>query len=46
MVTMSWYLVKILETHLEIIKDRGIPGDIVVFGQFSRLSVIFIWLPF
>ena len=41
-VTMSWYLVKIVETHLEIIKD----GGIVVFGQLSRLSVIFICLPF
>ena len=34
-------MVKIVETHLEIIKDGGI-----VVGQFSRLSVIFIWLPF
>ena len=33
---------EIVETDLEIIKD----GGIVVFGQFSRLSVIFIWLPF
>ena len=24
MITMSWYLEKIVETHLEIIKDRGI----------------------
>ena len=41
MVAMSWYMLKIVETHLEIIKDRGID-----FGQFSRLFVIFIWLPF
>ena len=42
MVTVSWYLVKVVETPLEIIKD----GGIVAFGQLSRLSVIFIWLPF
>ena len=40
-VTIYWYLVKIVETHLEIIKDGGI-----VFGQFPRLSVVFTWLPF
>ena len=38
---MSWNLVKIIETLVEIIKDRGI-----VFGQFSRLLVILIRLPF
>ena len=38
MVTMSWYLVKIVETHLEIIKD----GGIVVFINFQGyLSFLF-----
>ena len=31
---------KIVETHLESIKDGGTVSD-----QLSRLSVIFIWLP-
>ena len=40
-VTMSWYLMKIIGTHLEIIKDGGI-----VFGLFSRLSGILTRLQF
>ena len=40
-VIRSSYLVKIIGTHLETIKD----GDIV-FGQFSRLLVILTKLPF
>ena len=31
-ITMSWYLVKIVKTHPEIIKDGGI---VVVSGQIS-----------
>ena len=42
-VTMSWYLVKIVETHLEIIKDEVI---VVLVNFQGYLSFSSIWLSF